>query len=589
LVDLRIYRAALVPALLALVVVMFSLQERPRPLAATLAPEAFRGTAALADARRLAERYPARQAGSGGDAALGDLVESRFRGLGIETTRDRFTASSDGEEVSMSNVVGVLPGPSDRQVVLLAHRDAAGRPGASSAAATGALLELASALDGSSRRKTAVLVSADGGAADAAGARRFADSYADRDKVDAVVVLDDLSAASAHRPFVVPWSSDSRRGSLQVLRTADSALRREAATSAGSESWLGQFVRQAWPLTLREQGPLVRRGLEAVTLTASGELPRGPRGDGIERLSATRLESFGKAAFATVLALDGAAAIEESPSQYITVGRQVVPGWAFTLLAVGLALPALVTAVDAFARARRRGLPIGLWTRWVMAGSVPFAVTLAAGWLLEKAGALPATVSEALSPATTPPFRDAAPALAALGVVLVLSWLYLRPAAMGPARRLGSPGPAAAVAIALLLAIEALVVCLFNPFTALLIVPAAHFCLLATLPRSPSRPLLVAALAVGGLALPALALAYYGARLDLGLHPADYGLMLVTSATGSFGGAVVGSLVAGSLVSSVAVAFGWQEREPERPITVRGPVSYAGPGSLGGTESSLRH
>jgi hypothetical protein len=31
-----------------------------------------------------------------------------------------------------------------------------------------------------------------------------------------------------------------------------------------------------------------------------------------------------------------------------------------------------------------------------------------------------------------------------------------------------------------------------------------------------------------------------------------------------------------------------QERAQEVPVTVRGPVSYAGPGSLGGTESALR-
>ena len=40
-----------------------------------------------------------------------------------------------------------------------------------------------------------MLVSTDGAAADAAGARRLAESYPDRDKVDAVLVLDDLGAA----------------------------------------------------------------------------------------------------------------------------------------------------------------------------------------------------------------------------------------------------------------------------------------------------------------------------------------------------------------------------------------------------------
>jgi phosphotriesterase-related protein len=41
--DLRIYRAAFVPVLFAVLVVAFSLQDRPRPLETTLAPDAFDG------------------------------------------------------------------------------------------------------------------------------------------------------------------------------------------------------------------------------------------------------------------------------------------------------------------------------------------------------------------------------------------------------------------------------------------------------------------------------------------------------------------------------------------------------------------
>ena len=80
----------------------------------------------------------------------------------------------------------------------------------------------------------------------------------------------------------MPWSTDSSRASLQVVRTADAALARETGAGGGSESWLGQFVRQAWPLTLREQGPLVREGMDAVTITARGELPRGDGPDTLD-------------------------------------------------------------------------------------------------------------------------------------------------------------------------------------------------------------------------------------------------------------------------------------------------------------------
>jgi hypothetical protein len=589
LVDLRIYRASLVVAVLALVVVMFSLQERPRALTAPIAPDAFRGDVAWTDGKRLADRFPDRRPGSAGDAALGDAVESRFKALGLETSRDRFKAEWNGEDTSMSNVIGVLSANSDRQVLVISHRDAGGRPGASSAMGTAGLLELAAALDGSSRQKTFVLVSTDGGAADSAGARRLAEIYPNRSKVDAVLVLDDLAASPGRAPYVLPWSNDSHRGSAQLLRTVESALAREADVAPDSESAAGQFVRQAWPLTLREQGPLVAAGMDAVTLTGHGELAPSPSADGLGRTSPDRLGNFGRSAFAAALALDSASSVEKSPRRYIVTGSHIVPGWAFMLLALGFALPALVTALDAFARASRRRLHMGAWTRWVLAGSIPFAVTLFVTWILELVDALPSTISEALSPSAGPGFGEVGIALGALAATLLLGWRYLRPAVMGPdARRLEAPGAAAEVALALLISLEALAVCITNPFTALLLVPAAHLCLLAAAPRTPSRPLLIGAMTIGGLTLPALALLYYGVQLDLGLDPSAYALMVLTAATGSLPGAILAALVAGSFASTVAVALGREAPEPDTPITVRGPASYAGPGSLGGTRSALR-
>ncbi|KKK59359.1 hypothetical protein LCGC14_3035180, partial [marine sediment metagenome] len=358
------YRTALLPALLVVVVVMFSLDEHPAALVPALAPEAFSEQGADTTARELIDRFPDRRPGSDDDEAAAELVRGRFESLGFETSRDRFEAPVKGEDVTMTNVQGTLRGPSDRQVVLLAHRDAGRSPGAASASGTGVLLEFAAALEGLRHRKTFVFVSTDGGTADAAGARRFAQRYPEKEKIDAALVLDDIGAANSRRPYLVPWSTDSRRGSLQFLRTADAAVRREAGSGAGMESWVGQFIHQAWPVALREQGPLVREGLDAVTLTAHGGLPRGSSGDLPGRISRLRLREFGKAAFATALAVDASAGVEASPRRYITVGRQVIPGWAISLLSLALLLPVAVASVDGFARARRRGLPVERWIRW---------------------------------------------------------------------------------------------------------------------------------------------------------------------------------------------------------------------------------
>jgi hypothetical protein len=588
-VDLRIYRAAFVTTLLAVLVVMFSLQERPAPLGAPIAPDAFKGEIAYGDTARLMKLYPDRRPGSTTDDGLGSLVEGRFKALGFNTSRDRFDGEFDGNSVSMSNVVGVLNAPSDRQVVVMAPRDSARAPGASSASSTAVLLQLAQALDGSSRRKTFVFVSLDGGVAGNAGARRFAENYPDRSKVDAVLVVDDIGAVSARRPFVVPWSTDSRRGSLQVARTADAALSRESNTTSRQDSWPAQFLREAWPLTLRDQGPLVAADLNAVTLTARGEVPRGKGPDTIAGISGDRLQIFGRAAFESALAYDGARTIDSSSRRYLVAGNKVIPDWAIALLAVCLVIPAVIASFDAFARARRRRLPVGRWISWTIAGAVPFGLALAVAFLLELIGWLPGSAAEALAPATKPSFVEATPALLGVVMSLALGWVYVRPVFAGRTRGLVLAAPAAAVALALALSIEVLLVCVADPFTALMLVPSAHLCVLAALPERPRRSVLAGGILAGALMLPVLALAFYGVRLDLGGDPIAYALLIVGSATGSVWTAALGSLLAGTLVSAAIVCVARaQVEEVDDPVTVRGPVTYAGPGSLGGTESALR-
>jgi hypothetical protein len=587
LADIRIYRATFVLALLAVVVVMFSLEERPPPLVSTLAPDAFDSRGAYVVARELGESIPDRRPGSPGDRRLAGLVEGRFQNLRFETSRDEFSAEADGEDTQLVNVLGSLSGPSERQILVAAQRDSLERPGAPSAVDTAMLLELARALAAIRHEKTLVFASLDGGQAGAAGARRLAESYPERDKLDAVLVLDDVAAAFARRPYLVPWSSQSGRGSLQVLRTLDSALQRELGAGSGSESPLGQYLRQAWPLTLRPQGRLVAAGLDAVTLTARGEVPREPGAAGFQDISRVRLARFGKAALSAVLALDGGR-VERSPSGYLVLGRQVLPEWAVALLVIGLLAPALVAAMDALARARRRGRPVWRWMRWALAASVPFLLTVTVAAVFAFFDWLPSTASEALSPPTRRSFGEAAPAVAALALVFALAWVVVRPRLAGGRARVAlDDEPEAAVALTLLLSSLVLLLWAGNPFAALVLVPLVHFCLLLSLPAGPNRRLVILVTLAGAALLPAAVLLYYGPGLDLGLDVTQYVLLLVLG-DGSAWSAVLGSLIAGSLVSTVLLALSRPKHERHAEITVRGPHTYAGPGSLGGTESALR-
>ena len=72
--DIRVYRAAFLPALVAVFVAAFSLQDRPAPSAAPLTADAFDGVRALEVLDGLGEAFPDRRSGSAGDHALADRI-----------------------------------------------------------------------------------------------------------------------------------------------------------------------------------------------------------------------------------------------------------------------------------------------------------------------------------------------------------------------------------------------------------------------------------------------------------------------------------------------------------------------------------
>src|SRR5947209_6330805 len=98
--EWRIYRAGLVPVLLAVVVVAFSLANPPRPLVGTLAPDAFDGTRAFGTLRDLAARYPSRRPGSAGDLALARVVRQSLAARAGSGRRSQLVPFSDGAQLA---------------------------------------------------------------------------------------------------------------------------------------------------------------------------------------------------------------------------------------------------------------------------------------------------------------------------------------------------------------------------------------------------------------------------------------------------------------------------------------------------------
>lgn len=226
-IELRIYRAAFVPALLAVVLTAFSLQSRPQPLPQGLAADVlFDGRLAATGTARVVRVARDRRAGTRGDRRTAAYVRSRLRGLGFTVETDRFTRN----DRPLANVVARRAGRSRSQVVVLAPRDAASVPDATgSAGDTAALLELARVFEGRPSRKTLVLASVDGSTLGEVGTQRLADDIEGSGHVDAVIALSDLATppSGSRASLIVPWSDDSTRAGIGLERTVADSIRQE--------------------------------------------------------------------------------------------------------------------------------------------------------------------------------------------------------------------------------------------------------------------------------------------------------------------------------------------------------------------------
>jgi Peptidase family M28 len=604
--DGRIYRAAFVPLLLVLVIAGFSLVGRSAPLGSTLAPDAFDGARAYAGLQALAKRFPDRRPGSAGDDALAVYIAQSLRGLGrpsapggpsgqgaayggFQVSTHRFRAQTVDGARTLTTVIAERPGSTgESPIAILAHRDSVTVGGEAELSGTAALLELARVFAQSETRRTIVLVSTSGSGA---GAADFALHWGH--PLDASIVLGDIAGTTSRKPFVLPFSGGSGTAPESLQRTLDSAISQEVGVDPGTLGAATELAHFAFPLATGEEATLNSSGVPSVLVQASGQ--RGPSAG--EAVSEARLLSFGRAVLSATYALDEGPAVAQDSTPQVHVGSKLLPAWAVRLLALALLLPALLACVDAFARCRRRREPVLRWVAWALTGVLPFFVCALFAILL---GALHIVAAPAgqLSNASLSADGSASGAALSSGLVLALA-LLAWPALV---RRLALPvrpsSDGAGLAVMLLLLGIASFAWLFDPFACLLLVPAVHLWMVAIEVRERRAPrargMALVAILAGVLPLVLLLLAY--AR-ELGLGPAGVAESAVLALAGCQVGplaallwsAAFGCVFVGVLLALAPLApAGPGEQEWTAPIATRGPTSYAGPGSLGGTESALR-
>jgi peptidase M28-like protein len=530
-VNGRLYRGTWALVGIPLLIAAFSVG-KPTPLRAAVPalPPAFDKTRAAGLTRELAQTFPDRSPGSAGasDARQWFAAQLSQRPFRLHVLRQPFAATIPGRgRVALENLIVAIPGRSPEALAVLAHLDNVGTgPGANdNASGVGALIELARSYAGSvsgnappgasvvTPAHTLLFVATDGGEFGGLGADRFAADY--RDRVLATIVLDSLAGRST--PRLVLAGKTAREASAGLVETTAERIQEQTGAPPRRASAFAQLLDLAFPFTLYEQGPVLARGIGALTLTTASDRPPNAFSDTPERINGGRLAQIGRATQELLRALDQGVELVQGTSSYLYLGARVLRGWAVQLVLIAALLPFLMATVDLFARCRRRRVPLAPALRsyrsrlvfWLWTGAIFELFALVDLW--PGGAALPLE-----------PHSDAARHLPLFGLIGLAAlafagWVVARDR-LTPHRPVTATEEVAGHTAALLaLGVVALTIVATNPYALILILPSLHAWL--WLPQVQARPLWLRAgvLALGFLGPLVLVIAFatrYGLGLD---------------------------------------------------------------------------
>jgi hypothetical protein len=494
----RLYRGTWLLVGFPLLIAAFSVG-KPAPLrpAIPALPPAFDKTRAATLARDLARNFPDRTPGSAEAFGAREWVAEQLAPFGLRARRQPFRATIPGEgRVRLENLVVTIPGRSPQALAVLAHIDDGGSgPGANNnASGVAALIELARSYAGSvagntptgtnvvSPAHTLLFVVTDGGEFGGLGADRFARDY--RHRLLAAVVLDSIAGTRTARVELA--GNTAREASAEMVETTAARIQEQTGARPRRAGAGAQLLDLAFPLTLYEQGPLLTRGVPAVTLTTAGDRKPDAFSDTPERINGGRLAQIGRSTQEWLRALDQGAELVSGTSNYLYLGARVIRGWAIQLVLIAALLPFLIVTVDLFARGRRRHLTLAPALRsyrsrlvfWLWLGAV-FELF---AWIGIWPGGAPLPISPESPVAHDWPLLG----LAGFAVLAVLGWVVVRDRLVAR-RPVTAPEKLAGHTAALLaLGVVGLLVVATNPYALILVLPSLHAWL--WLPQVQTRP-----------------------------------------------------------------------------------------------------
>lgn len=307
----------------------------------------------------LARLGPRPEGGESQDKAVAFLAEA-LRRAGLREVR----AVPVAARPSVVNVEGVLPGATDREIVLSGHYDTVKRSPGAGDDASGCGLAIAVAADLAQAPRTPLrhtirVILFDGEETGLHGSRGWVQALppGGRDRILANVNLEMVGWPGSSGPTIHAIPVPLRQGEDRGERvTTPGWLVRATLEGGRAAGWPLHVGDPRWPLPMQlllrgtqvhfgaDSGSFLEQGIPAVTLSDSSFFALDPAfhrpADTIDRLDRGRLEAWTRGVAAMVRRLDR---LEERPApedEYLVVAGQVWSRWALT--GIGLALTALL-------------------------------------------------------------------------------------------------------------------------------------------------------------------------------------------------------------------------------------------------------
>ena len=564
------YRAAWVIAFVLAIVALFTLG-RPDTPKLSQEPATFDGPRAAADLRTLALEYPQRVAGSDADNRAGLWVVQQFKRAGLEAHIDGVATTAGGRSVALQNVWAVSEGQTAGTILVIANRDVpplATQGANDNASGVAAMLELARTFTVTAHQHSIVFLCTSGDAYGALGAGRFADTHSLED-LYAVIALRDVATPGDEGIGLDGWSATAKTAPPWLWLLSAPAARVTVNSEALLPGVSTQVLRLAVPTSSGSQAPFVARGVPGISLSWAGpHIP--PPADTVDAVSTENLTRAGTTASAMILAIDDTAGPGPRSGGTIFLTRQrTLPGGSLAFILVVLLLPLAAVTVDLFAHGRRTRLQLGpAWKRAAL-HLAPWLVLVAIIYFANLVGLLPESQGAVIPPDSRVVASPHYLRVAILVVLLVLAYVYATAVERRLERRVPTDPRATIFVAHACLVLIALLVLLVNPYSLLLVLPAAVLWPLAR-PGGWTRSILPV---YAGLGMILGAFVYFAMRLGLGWKVWWYFFLLLESRT-----VPVGVVLLGAVFVSTAgmLAHTLHQRGPGQPAVATDGGGRAG-------------